>query len=274
MRRKRPRLARSIGKSKDEALPTATPNLRTSESPEKWSISRPSSLREKVMTAQEGQKRDSRAFEPTLITDPQARAEAEARNGLRQYDLGLKFIQEALDRGAFKLRPSIILSLHREALNGISLFAGNFRPAGVEIQGSRHEPPGAHLVPGLVEEMCDYVNENWEKSSPIHLGSYIMWRLNWIHPFADGNGRTSRVVSYIVLSIRAEAVLPGTPTIPDQIVDNRSPYFDALDAADSAWQQGRLDVSKMEELLGALLAKQLTNFYQAVGGKLPDIQGV
>jgi fido (protein-threonine AMPylation protein) len=224
------------------------------------------------MTAQEEQKRDSRAFEPTLITDPQARAEAEARNGLRQYDFGVKTIQEALDRGAFKLRPSLVLALQREALTGISLFAGNYRPAGVSIQGSRHEPPGAHLVPELVEDMCDCVNASWSNSSPIHLGAYLMWRLNWIHPFADGNGRTSRIVSYVVLSIRADAVLPGTPTIPDQIVENQGPYFEALDSADAAWKVQRLDVSKMEELLGALLARQLTSFYQAVGGKMPDIQ--
>lgn len=154
-------------------------------------------------------------------------------------------------------------------MSGISIFAGNFRPAGVKIEGSKHEPPGAHLVPELVEDLCDYVNDHWERSTPIHLGAYAMWRLNWVHPFADGNGRTSRIVSYVVLAVRAGANLPGTPTIPDQIVDNRNPYFDALDAADIAWKDGRLDVSKMEELLAALLARQLTNFYQAVGGKLP-----
>src|SRR5215469_9080844 len=115
----------------------------------------------------EDQRRDSRALEPDLISDPQRKAEAEARNGLRQYDAGVQSVQAALDRGSFKLRPSLILGLHREALAGISMYAGNFRPAGVEIQGSKHEPPGAHLVPELVEELCDYVNDNWDKSSPI-----------------------------------------------------------------------------------------------------------
>jgi Fic family protein len=222
------------------------------------------------MTSEKIEKRDSRALEPQLITDPQARAEAEARNVLRQYDAGIAAIQGALERGSFKLRPSLILGLHRQALSGISVFAGNYRPAGVEIQGSKHEPVGAHLVPELVEDMCDYVNQNWDKSTPIHLGAYVMWRLNWIHPFADGNGRTSRIVSYVALSVRAGAVLPGTPTIPDQIVDNRNPYFDALDAADVACKEGGVDVAKMEELLGALLARQLTAFYQAVGGKISD----
>jgi len=58
-------------------------------------------------------KRDSRALEPELISDPIKKAEAEARNGLRQYDAGIKAIQAALDRSTFKLRPSLILGLHR-----------------------------------------------------------------------------------------------------------------------------------------------------------------
>jgi Fic family protein len=222
------------------------------------------------MTGDERERRDSRALEPELITDPQEKAAAEARNGFRQYDAAIGAIHTALDRGSFKLRPSLILSLQREALAGISSYAGNYRPGGVAIEGSKHEPVGAHLVPELIEEMCDYVNDHWIESTPLHLAAYLMWRLNWIHPFADGNGRTSRIISYVVLSIRAGAVLPGTPTIPDQIVDNRNPYFEALDAADSAYRGGKIDVSRMETLLAGLLAKQLAGFYQAAGGKLPE----
>lgn len=222
------------------------------------------------MTGDERERRDSRALEPELIIDPQEKAAAEARNGFRQYDAAVGAIHTALERGSFKLRPSLILGLQREALAGISSYAGNYRPGGVAIEGSKHDPVGAHLVPELVEEMCDYVNDHWNESTPLHLAAYLMWRLNWIHPFADGNGRTSRIISYVVLSIRAGAVLPGTPTIPDQIVDNRNPYFEALDAADSAYRDGKIDVSKMETLLAALLAKQLAGFYQAAGGKLPE----
>ena len=37
--------------------------------------------------------------------------------------------------------------------------------------------------------MCDCVNSNWDDlNSNFYLGAYIMWRLNWIHLFADGNG--------------------------------------------------------------------------------------
>lgn len=127
------------------------------------------------MTGNERDRRDSRALEPELISDPQEKAAAEARNGLRQYDAAVNVVQSALDRGgAFKLRPSLILGLQREALAGISSYAGNYRPGGVAIEGSKHEPVGAHLVPELVEDMCDYVNEHWEESTPIHLAAYLM----------------------------------------------------------------------------------------------------
>jgi hypothetical protein len=121
------------------------------------------------MTGEERDRRDSRALEPELITDPQAKAVAEARNGFRQYDAAIGTIHSALDRGSFKLRPSLILGLQREALAGISSYARNYRPGGVAIEGSRHEPVGAHLVPELVEDMCDYVNDHWNESTPIHL---------------------------------------------------------------------------------------------------------
>lgn len=114
--------------------------------------------------------------------------------------------------------------------------------------------------------MCDYVNDHWETATPIHLAAYIMWRLNWIHPFSDGNGRTSRMMSYIVLCVKLDSVLPGHPTIPEQIVSNRDPYFAALDSADAAYQTGRIDVSQMEALLSGMLAEQLRSAYEAASG--------
>lgn len=218
------------------------------------------------MTNGDSDRRDSHAQDPDLIKDPKERAEAEVRNGFRQYDAGVAIAQEAIDRGGFRLRPSAILALHREALRGISNYAGNYRPGPVAIRKSRHVPPEAHLVPELIEDMCDYVNREWESASVLHLAAYVMWRLNWIHPFADGNGRTSRITSYLVLLAKSRAILPGKPTIPDQIQADRSGYFSALDAADDAWKAGRIDVSKMEDLLSGMLAKQLLSYYQEAGG--------
>jgi Fic family protein len=220
------------------------------------------------MSDEGGGQRHSKALDANLITDETERAKAEARNGLRQFERAMEMLDHWLanpDR-QFRLRVSTILDLHRVALEGISAFAGNFRPSGVKIEGSKHEPVGAHLVPENVEEMCDYVNDNFATKSAIHLAAYIMWRLNWIHPFADGNGRTSRTLSYLVMCIRLRERLPGSKTIPEQIVRNRKPYFDALDAADEAAREGRIDVSKMEALLESLLAAQLLSVLQRAAG--------
>ena len=204
------------------------------------------------------QRRHSLPEDSERVDDPLERAKREAENGLRQFDLGLAMVEDAIAKGApFNLRPSGILALHREALRGLSPYAGNWRPASVSIQGSGHEPIGAHLVPELIEEMCDYVNAHRDDRSAIHLAAYVMWRLNWIHPFTDGNGRTSRVVSYVVLCTMLKSVLRGERTIPDQIVDNRGPYFRALESADAAWKDGNVDVSAMEQLLEGMLAAQL-----------------
>ncbi len=214
-----------------------------------------------------GARRDSKALIPALITDPDERAAREVENGFRQ----LRKVEEAVEyyrepERPFRLRPSLILALHREALDGISSFAGNTRPGPVEIQNSKHVPPSAHLVYELIEDMCDYVNRNLETTTPIHLAAYLMWRLNWIHPFDDGNGRTSRAISYLVLCVKLGGSLPGLKTIPDYIVDERDPYYDAIEAADEAEKEGRLDVTAMEDLLEQLLQQQLDSIAQRARG--------
>jgi Fic family protein len=214
------------------------------------------------------EERHSKALETEIISDPEERARQEAKNGLRQFDEVIEQINYWLrPERPFKLRPSAILSLHRRALEGISHFAGVPRPGGIEIKGSKHQPPGAHLVAELLEQLCDYINENWAKSSPLHVAAYVLWRMNWIHPFVDGNGRTSRAVSYLVLCVRLGYVLPGTQTIPEQISRNKDPYYKALEAADQANATGKIDLTEMEKLLESLLASQLVSVIDAARSK-------
>jgi Fic family protein len=211
--------------------------------------------------------RHSHALEPSLVSDPDEIARIEARNGIRQFDAVTEMIEHFCDpERKFKLRPSQLLHLHRIALEGLSSYAGNWRPAGIEIKGSKHEPVGAHLVPEEIEHMCDYVNENWDKSSPLHLASYALWKLNWIHPFTDGNGRTARAFSYLLLCIRLGYRLPGSRTIPAQIARNKEPYYKALEAADGHWHSNKLDLTVLEELLADLLAEQLASVHDQATG--------
>ena len=94
------------------------------------------------------EERHSQAFEPELIADPDERAAREARNGLRQFDRVIELVDYFLDpERPFRLRSSHLLTLHRQALDGLSNYAGNFRPAAIAIGGSKHQPVGAHQVP-------------------------------------------------------------------------------------------------------------------------------
>ena len=131
------------------------------------------------------------------VVDLEAVAEREAANTLRQYDLMSSMVEDALRTGRFRLRVSSILSLHREALSGLSQDAGSVRRQPVRIQKAEHLPPRYEKVPDFVDDLCDYINDSSEASA-LHLSAYVMWRLNWIHPFVDGNGRTSRAVSSCV----------------------------------------------------------------------------
>ena len=194
----------------------------------------------------------------------------EGQNGLKQMAQVVEMIEYHLDpERPFRFRPSHLLTLQRTALLGLTGYAGNWRPSGIEIKGSRHTPPDAHRVPELVEDLCDYVNQKWTEKSPLHLAAYVMWKLNWIHPFTDGNGRTSRAAAYLVLCLRLGYLLPGRLTIPDQIATNRKPYYEALEAADAVWSTGIVNLTAMKKLLGGMLATQLVAVHtdSQVGGE-------
>ncbi len=165
----------------------------------------------------------------------------------------------------FKLRPSLISELNKLAIEGTSEHPGVLRFFDVTINGSMHQPPPPDHVQSLVDEMCEYVNDSLDKS-PIHLAAYLLWKINWIHPYANGNGRTARAISYVVLSIRLGFRIPGANTIPEQIEVDKQPYYVGLEAADAAHKEGRIDVSELEALLGQYLAAQLLDVHnQALG---------
>ena len=82
----------------------------------------------------------------------------------------------------------------------------------------------------------------------------------------DGNGRTSRTLSYIILCLKLGYILPGSPTIPQQIEEDKTHYIEALEKADSAFLEGEIDVSEMEQMIKAMLARQLIGIINAAEG--------
>ncbi|MDB5549376.1 MAG: filamentation induced by cAMP protein Fic [Tardiphaga sp.] len=192
----------------------------------------------------------------------------EIENGFRQYDLTLDIIDYYLEPDRpFALRVPLILDLQREAVAGLESEPGEIRNVAVGINQSKHAPPAPHLVKAHLTEFCEYINNNWHERTAFSLSAYAMWRLNWIHPFTDGNGRTSRALSYALLNIKLGYTLPGSPTILQQIEEDNSHYIEALEMADEAAADGREDISEMEKMIRAMLAKQLLSVIDKAGGQ-------
>jgi Fic family protein len=114
-------------------------------------------------------------------------------------------------------------------------------------------------VPDLMDRFISTIHENWFNWTATELGAYGLWRLNWIHPFIEGNGRTARATCYYLLCVRSGLLLPGRRIVPERIRDDRAGYVAGLQAADRAWDEGHLDFSLLEAYLAQLLQDQLSD---------------
>ncbi|MFN8330799.1 MAG: Fic family protein [Saprospiraceae bacterium] len=118
-----------------------------------------------------------------------------------------------------------LLQLHGMILRGIDRQnAGSYRRNNVRILGSSHTPPEPYLVPKLMEDYFHFYETNVMRIHPVILAAEMHERLVTIHPFIDGNGRTSRLAMNLILMMNEYpvAILKG-----DQ--DSRLSYFKALE---------------------------------------------
>lgn len=113
--------------------------------------------------------RHSIAETTALLSDPDEIARREAENGLRQFNLALEVIRTHVKDAErpFRLRSSLVLQLHKAALDGLHPLAGTWRNTAVKIGGSGHQPPGEAFVSEEVESMCSYVSDHWSEMSAV-----------------------------------------------------------------------------------------------------------
>ncbi len=54
-----------------------------------------------------------------------------------------------------------------------------------------------------MDRFFSLIHENWTiVDHPTWLAAYALWRLNWIHPFIEGNGRTARAACYYLICMK------------------------------------------------------------------------
>ena len=109
------------------------------------------------------------------------------------------YIKQLIERN-FSFNERELLSVHNLILRGIiPEDAGRYRKVQVMIKGSSHLPPQPFLVPKQMEDYFLWMEENKNKLHPVILAAEMHERLVTIHPFIDGNGRTSRLIMNLIL---------------------------------------------------------------------------
>lgn len=177
------------------------------------------------------------------------------QNLIRQYDLMTNCIEIGLRQGPTAIDKYMLWAFNHVAVANISAFGGRFREEPIYV--GNHRPPHFKEVPDWMDRFISNIHENWYIWSPTELAAYGLWRLNWIHPFVEGNGRTARAVCYYLFCVRAGNLQPGRKILPERIREDRAGYERALQAADAAWDVGNLDFTDMEEYIAALVQAQL-----------------
>lgn len=176
----------------------------------------------------------------------------------RQYSFLQSIVEASLALGQPMLSIEVIRALNYHAISCLHVSPGEFRPCPVQVGTGEtaYHPPPHFQVPALMQMFTNDVNRHWESTDGVQLATFVLWKLNHIHPFVNGNGRTARTAAYFVLCLKAGGWLPGAKVLPERIRENRAEYVEALKAVDSSLSKG-LDLAPLHSLIARLLDEQL-----------------
>lgn len=119
--------------------------------------------------------------------------------------VAMELIKNSLD---LDMNVDLILKLHKTITNGTlhegPEWEGRFREDNETVVGDTaredvvfHVPPNYENLPSLVQELCDFINNDTKEFvHPIIKGIIIHYLVGYIHPFVDGNGRLARTLYY------------------------------------------------------------------------------
>jgi len=166
----------------------------------------------------------------------------------------IDFVNEIANK-QITLNERTIREIHYLVLKGIyNNEAGKYRNTEVRISGSKHEPPLFSEVPLKMSQLVQYFNNQQNQLHPIVLAADIHQILVGIHPFIDGNGRTSRLLMNLILLQNGYYIanIKGT-------ISSRLKYYEALE---KAHVNGQLNDFRI--LVAKAVKHSLTDFYKLV----------
>ena len=143
--------------------------------------------------------------------------------------------------------PDDLLRAHAVMADGLVKNAGSFRDTNAGVfDGNRlvHMGTPAHYVPQVMADLFDWLGRT--DMHPLLRSCVFHYEFEFIHPFADGNGRTGRLWHTLLLS-RWRPVLAWLP-VESVILRTRQDYYAAFAASETAGECGPF----VEYMLGTI----------------------
>lgn len=163
------------------------------------------------------------------------------------------------------VRPSIILQLHRDlykfsgkSIGGVYKNADNVI-AEEDNEGNRFvrfQPIPAWETPDAIEALCDAFDDAIARNEADPLLIIPMFILDFlcIHPFNDGNGRMSRLLTLLLL-YRAGYIVGKYISIEKVIETSKDTYYEALQSSSQGWHEEENDYAHfVRYMLGVILS--------------------
>ncbi|MCD8156780.1 MAG: Fic family protein, partial [Clostridiales bacterium] len=202
-------------------------------------------------------------------TTPRNRDESE----IMGYRDVLNAIHESHD--FIPVRPTYILQLHRDLMKRAGLsYGGHFknvqnyinetRPDGTQV--TRFTPIAPYETEAAVETICDSYKRTlaMETVDPLILISAFICDFLCIHPFNDGNGRMSRLLTLLLLYQNGYEVGKYV-SIEKKIENTKDIYYDALERANYGWHEEKNDPTPFIHYMLKVILACYTEFEERVG---------
>lgn len=194
-------------------------------------------------------------FELTGSEDHPEYQALQISNAERHYGFLKSIVSTSLAMGRPFLSQTVMKAINYHAIACLHTNAGEYRPC--EVKVGDYDPPAHFRINALMEDFVNMVNRRWDQSDPVELSAFVLWRLNAIHPFINGNGRTARAACYFTLCCKLDGWLEGNRILPELLRENRPEYVAALKAADASATAGQVDLTLLHELIARLLTVQV-----------------
>ena len=163
------------------------------------------------------------------------------------------------------VRPGMLLQLHRDLYKFNNPgFGGNYKnsdniiaeemPDGTKLV--RFQPVSAWETPEAVEMLCNEFNEALKAPDmdPLLLMPVFILDFLCIHPFNDGNGRMSRLLTLLIL-YRSGYIVGKYISLEKLIADHKESYYEALQDSDAGWHEEENDYLPFARyMLGVIIA--------------------